>query len=115
MISAHATALAPLGETFSWMGAELLGPFHGLHAAPPQARCEKVTWREPSARCVQARIRRHTCECKPTVYELCVSGGLVFIRRTVRTCDGVNVRETEWLRSARAVELWLALLAGQAR
>ncbi|WP_205831149.1 MULTISPECIES: hypothetical protein [Microbispora] len=49
------------------------------------------------------------------VYELCVSGGLVFIRRTVRKPAGLSVRETEWLLTARAMELWRRLLAGQAR
>ncbi|GAB3140925.1 hypothetical protein [Microbispora hainanensis] len=95
--------------------AQLPAPFHGVHVAPPQTGCERLVWRKPTARCTHLRVRRHTCECQPVVYELCVSGGLVFVRRTVRKPAGLSVRETEWLLTARAMELWQRLLTGQAR
>jgi hypothetical protein len=90
-------------------------PFHGVHVAPPQAGYEKITWKLPTARCIRVRVRRHTCECRITIYELCMSGGLMFIRRTVRRPEGSQVCETEWLPSAKALELWQRLIAGQVR
>ncbi|WP_244302048.1 MULTISPECIES: hypothetical protein [Microbispora] len=59
-------------------------------------------------------MRRHTCECRPTIYELCQAGGLLFVRRTEREGE-VKVHETERLVSARIEPLWTKLLTGEAR
>ncbi|MGI5160828.1 hypothetical protein [Microbispora sp. CA-102843] len=67
-------------------------------------------------RCVRARVVAHTCDhCSPLAYELCASGGLLFVRRTDRTGTTPQARETERLPDARARRLWLDLLLGRAR
>ncbi|MFC0861862.1 hypothetical protein ACFHYQ_06095 [Sphaerimonospora cavernae] len=86
----------------------------GLHAAAPQEGYERVNWRESLPRADRVRVRRHTCDCKPIVYELCQGGGLYFVRRLYRS-DEVLVHESEWLRSPEAERLWLQVLMGQAR
>ncbi|GIH72829.1 hypothetical protein Mth01_50820 [Sphaerimonospora thailandensis] len=90
-------------------------PFHGPHVAPLRAVHEKVVWRKPTARCARVRVRSHTCECRSVIYELCSAGGLMFIRRTARMSKGMDVRETEWLLTAKAAVPWQRLLVGQAR
>ncbi|MCC5575125.1 hypothetical protein IMZ11_05655 [Microtetraspora sp. AC03309] len=91
------------------------GPYHGVHVAPLQKMHEKINWLVPVQRSDRVRVRRHTCECKATIYELCHSGGLVFIRRTVRGPDGSRVHESERLVTARMEILWLRLLIGEVR
>ncbi|WP_249346342.1 hypothetical protein [Microbispora sp. H11081] len=67
-------------------------------------------------RTVRARVVAHTCDhCSPLAYELCASGGLLFVRRTDRSGDRPEVRETERLPDARARRLWLTVLLGRAR
>ncbi|GAA2204149.1 hypothetical protein GCM10009850_002060 [Nonomuraea monospora] len=73
------------------------------------ARCESV------GRSASTRVRAHTCDREPTTYELCAAGGLGHIRRTDRTADGDQVRESPWVRDAEAGRLWKALLEGHAR
>ncbi|WP_067178677.1 hypothetical protein [Microtetraspora niveoalba] len=91
------------------------GPYHGVHVAPLQKGHEKIRWLPPAQRSDRVRVRRHTCECKATIYELCHSGGLMFIRRTVRGPDGAHVHESDRLVTARMEVLWLRLLLGEAR
>ncbi|MGI5160141.1 hypothetical protein [Microbispora sp. CA-102843] len=67
---------------------------------------------KPTNRSDRVRVRRHTCECKATIYELCSAGGLLFIRRTKRG-KKVEIRETERLVAARMEELWVRLLSGE--
>jgi hypothetical protein len=63
----------------------------------------------------RVRVRRHTCDCKETIYELCHAGGLMFIRRTVRELGGPVAHETERLITVRMEDLWMRLILGQAR
>ena len=86
--------------------------WHGLHAVPLQVGYEPIDWQPPSPRAHRVRVRRHSCECASVVYELCQAGGLMFIRRTVRSPDGDEAHETAWLTSARTVRLWNLLLQG---
>ncbi|WP_244312780.1 hypothetical protein [Microbispora hainanensis] len=67
---------------------------------------------KPTNRSDRVRVRRHTCECKPTIYELCSAGGVFFIRRTIRG-KNVEIRETERLVAARMEDLWVRLLSGE--
>ncbi|GII49972.1 hypothetical protein Psi02_63960 [Planotetraspora silvatica] len=60
------------------------------------------------------RVRRHTCDCQPIVYELCQAGGLLFVRRLYRS-DEVLIQESEWLRAPDAEQLWMKILSGQMR
>ncbi|MEV4454669.1 hypothetical protein [Microbispora sp. NPDC049633] len=69
-----------------------------------------------TGRTVRARVVAHTCDhCSPLAYELCASGGLLFVRRTDRTDSTPEIRETERLPDARARRLWLDVLLGRAR
>lgn len=52
--------------------------------------------------------------CRAESYELCASGGLMFIRRTAMTSGKAVVHETERWLSKRAKDVWLLLLTGQA-
>ncbi len=79
--------------------------FHGPHVKPSG----------PIARCKSVRVRCHTCECLPTVYGLCLAGGLGHIRRTERSSKGDRVSESPWLQDAEVKHLWHNLLEGQAR
>ncbi|TYB61409.1 hypothetical protein FXF51_28565 [Nonomuraea sp. PA05] len=62
----------------------------------------------------RARVRDYTCDCRPTFYELCHSGGECFIRRTRRLNGQVLVDECMRGRTARTLEAWTRLLAGEA-
>ncbi|MBG0819310.1 hypothetical protein HS048_00835 [Planomonospora sp. ID91781] len=87
--------------------------YHSIHVAPPLASHEKLTWRAPLPRTDRVRIRQHTCMCRDQVYELCASGGLMFIRRTTKRAGRIIVHETERWLSKRAEEVWLLLLTGR--
>jgi hypothetical protein len=65
----------------------------------------------PGERC---RVIAWTCYCRSVVYELCASGGQVFLRRTVQGTP-CTVQETSRTRMAEGHELWAALLTGRAR
>ncbi|MEU8279669.1 hypothetical protein ACFYOK_35685 [Microbispora bryophytorum] len=88
-------------------------PYHGIHVPDLQRGAEELRWLKPQRRCTHIRVRRHTCECRPRIYELCQAGGLVFVRRTDRKKVGLEVAETEWLLTARAQELWQKILTGR--
>ncbi|WP_205825590.1 hypothetical protein [Microbispora catharanthi] len=67
-------------------------------------------------RTVRARVVAHTCDyCSALAYELCSSGGLLFVRRMDRSGDQPKTGETERLPDARARRLWMDLLLGKAR
>jgi hypothetical protein len=89
--------------------------WHGFHAAPLQAGYERLAWSPPSARTPCVRVRSHTCECEPVIYELCQAAGLMFVRRTVRAEHGDETRETEWRPAAYTLRVWGLILQGLAR
>ncbi|WP_319018610.1 hypothetical protein [Microbispora sitophila] len=86
--------------------------YHGIHPAAAQEGHEEVVWHKCQPRVSRVRVRRHTCGCKPLMFELCQAGGLLFVRRTE---NRTTVTETEWLRAALAEQLWHKILLGQAR
>ncbi|GAA1271692.1 hypothetical protein Psi02_52010 [Planotetraspora silvatica] len=90
-------------------------PYHGIHVAPLQREHERIKWMRDTRRSDRVRVRRHTCDCKETIYELCHAGGLLFIRRTVREPGGPVAHETERLITVRMEDLWMRLILGQAR
>ncbi|WP_343950083.1 hypothetical protein [Nonomuraea longicatena] len=63
----------------------------------------------------RVRVVAWTCSCRATVYELCVSGGRAFIRRTVQAEPVAVISETAWGVPREAWEIWAALLAGGVR
>ncbi|GAA2215794.1 hypothetical protein GCM10009850_112620 [Nonomuraea monospora] len=89
--------------------------FHSEHPEPLKDGHTKITWSPSTNRAVSIRVRRHTCGCVPTSYELCAAAGLAFIRRIVRSSAGAHVSESPWLPRAEADKLWTALLEGWAR
>lgn len=58
---------------------------------------------------------RWTCDCDPAFYELCQSGGLRFIRRTVRARNNPSIDESDHWPAGEADAMWIALLHGLAR
>ncbi len=87
-----------------------------MHVAPEQPGRVAVRWMRETGRTVRARVVAHTCDhCSPLAYELCASGGLLFVRRTDRSGNKPEIRETERLPDARARRMWLDLLLGRAR
>lgn len=88
--------------------------WHGSHPAPFEDGYQRLDWRTWSRRTHRVRVRDHTCECMSVIYELCQAGGLMFIRRVVRSEDGEEGHETAWLSAARTKLLWSLLLDGRA-
>lgn len=86
----------------------------GTHLPPLREGHTMIDWSDPALRCSSVRVRSYTCDCVPTVYELCTAGGLAHIRRTVRWAGGKRVSESPWLPAAEAMRLWDRLLAGDA-
>lgn len=93
---------------------ELFTSCLGLHLGAPQDGYTRINWRDSLPRAERVRVRRHTCDCQPIVYELCQAGGLLFVRRLYRS-DAVLVQESEWTRAPQAEQLWTQILMGQAR
>ena len=89
-------------------------PYHGIHLGPARDGHEGIEWLRATNRSDRVRVRRHTCECKATIYELCGAGGLSFNRRTTRGA-AMEIHETERLVSARIEGLWVRLLSGEVR
>ncbi|MBB5778984.1 hypothetical protein HD596_005740 [Nonomuraea jabiensis] len=89
--------------------------FHGLHVKQLREGHVAIDWSGPMGRFKSVRVRGYTCDCLPTVYELCVAGGLGHIRRTERSSKGDRVSESPWLRDAEVKHLWHNLLEGHAR
>ncbi|MFC0864465.1 hypothetical protein ACFHYQ_19420 [Sphaerimonospora cavernae] len=95
---------------------EIIRSCPGLHAAAePQEGYERVNWRKSVPRAPRVRVRRHTCDCKAIVYELCQAGGLSFIRRFSRSGGKTLITESDWVRVPEAEHLWLKVLMGTAR
>jgi hypothetical protein len=93
------------------------GEFHGLHVAAPQPGFRKIRWLPAIPRSDRVRVVQYTCDCRGVVYELCSSGGLMYIRRLTYTANGEvkEVIETDRLVTAKMAELWAGLLAGEDR
>ncbi|GGP08335.1 hypothetical protein LDL08_22330 [Nonomuraea glycinis] len=89
--------------------------FRGPHVRPRRFDAESVEWCEPLPRFHWVRVRRHTCECGPRVYELRTAGGLAWVRRTDRLKSMVKVSESHPRSFGEAEELWLMILAGRAK
>ncbi|MEU4232823.1 hypothetical protein AB0F17_51750 [Nonomuraea sp. NPDC026600] len=66
--------------------------------------------RSPDDRC---RVIAWTCACheSETVYELCESGGLAFLRRIIRGTS-IIVEESHRTPRAEALQMWALLLNG---
>lgn len=88
--------------------------YHGPHVASPQRGYQTLTWRAPTARCDRDRVRQHTCWCRMVTYELCMGGGLLYIRRTYSQGGKTSVQESDRWRAAVGEDTWRLLMCGQA-
>ncbi|GAA2897770.1 hypothetical protein GCM10010517_62870 [Streptosporangium fragile] len=88
--------------------------YHGIHVGLLAPDHEKLVWRAPAARSDRVRVREHTCACRVQSYELCASGGLMFIRRTTMRSGKAVVHETDRWPSKQATNVWTLLLSGRA-
>ncbi|MGW4426019.1 hypothetical protein [Streptosporangium sp. NPDC004631] len=82
--------------------------YHGIRVGPLAADHEKLVWQVSIAWSDHVRVREHTCICQAQSYELCASGGLMFIRRITTRSGKTVVHETERWLSKRAVEFSVA-------
>ncbi|MEV5897163.1 hypothetical protein [Nonomuraea fuscirosea] len=89
--------------------------YHGLHPKPPKKDFQKIAWYHVQARHAKVRVKAHTCDGELVVYELCAAGGLGHIRQTRRKGEETLIVETAWVRTAEALEMWAAILQGDAR
>ncbi|WP_271222641.1 hypothetical protein [Streptosporangium carneum] len=74
----------------------------------------KLVWRVP---CPAERVRviEWSCECRSTVYELCLAGEQAFLRRPHHFNGARQVHETYRWPIRQGDDVWRALLCGQAR
>ena len=92
-----------------------LDDFHSTHPAPPRPDALPVSWSSPLPHSSGIRVRDYTCECRSLVFELCVAGGLAFIRRYDRSVSPGVIVESPRERAHNTELLWWQLIAGKAR
>lgn len=85
------------------------------HVARARDDCLRLEWHPPYPVLQRARPVVWTCHCRATVYELLLSAGRGFIRRTVQREQGNEVHETPCWHHRQAWAMWMALLSGEAR
>ena len=69
---------------------------HGAHVPIRRGSVRQLQWWEPTP-AERVRVLAWTCDCQARFYELCQSGGMVYIRRTVQKDDGPEIAETRRL------------------
>lgn len=77
----------------------------GTDGEGPVSPLPSLRWFEPTSRCPRVRVKAHVTG-QAVEYELCVAGGMAFIRRT----RGGAVQETAWVLYGEAERLWAFLL-----
>jgi hypothetical protein len=87
----------------------------GIHLPPSRPDCIELRWEPVRNPAERVRIQAYTCCCRLTFYELCQSGGLLFIRRTRRDGDGIVMEECVRTVHSRGMMLWDRLLEGLVR
>ncbi|GAB1821087.1 hypothetical protein HerbRD11066_42510 [Herbidospora sp. RD11066] len=80
------------------------------HPGRAQEDQRELMWRAPVGD-RPPRVIEWTCDCLPTVYELCESGGQAYLRRTSRG----KVEETPRVNVNEGRAIWSDLLAGRAQ
>lgn len=87
----------------------------GLHLPPPRPTAVELDWRENS-RFISPRVKQVTCsECSSTWYELCVGGGLVFIRRArpdPKLDNRLKIEESPAWPHKEGYAMWKRLITG---
>ncbi|GAA3472070.1 hypothetical protein [Nonomuraea roseola] len=91
--------------------ADCLSP----HVAMAKADHMRLAWQQPYPGEGRVRVLSWTCTCRATVYELCQSGGVAYIRRMLQLDGAPEIHETFRWSLSEARTVWAALLSGQAR
>jgi hypothetical protein len=90
-------------------------PCPAPHLPPMQSGCTSLTW-FGEQRFARFRMVAWTChEHRETWYELCLAGGLAFIRRLSGDPMKPMVALTHPWRESEARAVWVALLSGRVR
>ncbi|GAA0827653.1 hypothetical protein ACFQVD_21605 [Streptosporangium amethystogenes subsp. fukuiense] len=84
------------------------------HVLPTRSHYETLTWHLPNGD-EKARVLKWTCDCGPTLYELCQVGELRLIRRTERVPGEPAIDESDRWQAPEADAMWIALLHGLVR
>jgi hypothetical protein len=87
----------------------------GIHVPEPLPDCIQLRWDPVHPPVERVKVRAYTCSCRPTFYELCQAGGVLFIRRTRRDGEAIAVEEGGRAVRARAMIVWNQVLEGSAR
>ncbi|MFC4015987.1 hypothetical protein ACFOY2_52860 [Nonomuraea purpurea] len=86
------------------------GDYHGRHMPMVSKEPEGMKWTPGVFRGEKVRVRDHTCECSSVVYELCLAGGIMFIRRTRKGDDEDIVHEFTARTNSEVFAAWLEMV-----
>ncbi|GAB3163793.1 hypothetical protein [Microbispora hainanensis] len=87
---------------------------HSAHVPIRRGSFRKLEWWKPTpAR--RVLVLAWTCDCQAGFYELCQSGGLAFIRRTVQKDGEPEIAETHRWSVRQGWATWFDLLTGEVR
>ncbi|MBT2232294.1 hypothetical protein [Nonomuraea sp. NEAU-A123] len=86
-----------------------------MHPTSPRPDAASVAWSPVQQRTDRVRVRAHTCECLPLVFEQCRAGGLGFVRRHDRSVSPWIVVDSPWMKVGDAEVLWQRIMRGEAR
>ena len=87
---------------------------HGAHVPIRRGSVRQLQWWEPTP-AERVRVLAWTCDCQARFYELCQSGGMVYIRRTVQKDPEPEISETHRWPVQEGWRVWLDLLTGEVR
>ncbi|MEV4457166.1 hypothetical protein [Microbispora sp. NPDC049633] len=86
---------------------------HSAHVPIRRGYFRKLEWWKPTpAR--RVLVLAWTCDCQARFYELCQSGGLAYIRRTVQD-EEPEIAETHRWPVRQGWATWFDLLTGEVR
>ncbi|ADG87067.1 hypothetical protein [Thermobispora bispora] len=87
---------------------------HGAHVPIRRGSVRQLQWWEPTP-AERVRVLAWTCDCQARFYELCQSGGMVYIRRTVQKDPEPEISETHRWPVQEGWRVWFDLLTGEVR
>ncbi|MFI7028372.1 hypothetical protein ACIBK1_06655 [Microbispora rosea] len=87
---------------------------HSAHVPIRRGYFRKLEWWKPTP-AQRVLILAWTCDCQARFYELCQSGGLAYIRRTVQKDEEPEIAETHRWSVRQGWATWFDLLTGEVR
>ena len=87
---------------------------HGAHVPIRRGSVRQLQWWEPTP-AERVRVLAWTCDCQARFYELCQSGGMVYIRRTVQKDPEPEISESHRWPVQDGWRVWFDLLTGEVR